>query len=266
MKITPIAFNLIDVIENRNPRMDFGDIEELANSIRENGLRKPIEVQETSSGTYLLVDGERRYKALSLLKTQGAVLKDIPAIIRQEDLCEEEVLVSILLSNDGKPFLPIEEAEAYKKLQAEELSVADISRRLGRSLSYINDRLALIGASENIKKVLADQKLPTTLVTDIVKKSKNNPELEKELLEEAAGGKEGKAEVKRKLYGFRLPEGHKGYAHTLVQVMHNLHLEQEDLEVEEEERGSRLYLAGALEALAIINKGSLADLLLCMKQ
>ena len=117
LKTIPVS--QISVITGRNPRMDFGDIEALALSIKINGLQKPILVERTSKQSYILVDGERRLRAIKILNECGNDFNSVECFVVENGLNDMEVVLQMLISNDGKPFLPIEEASAFLKLKKE---------------------------------------------------------------------------------------------------------------------------------------------------
>ena len=120
------------------PRKVFDEekLQELAESIREHGVFQPIIVKKSSIRGYEIIAGERRVKACQI-----AGVKTIPAIIREFN--DDEMMEIALLENLQRENLSaIEEANAYKKL-LEKLNVTqeELARRLGKSRSYIPDRI-----------------------------------------------------------------------------------------------------------------------------
>jgi ParB family chromosome partitioning protein len=94
----------IVVVEGFNSRIDF-DLEELKESIRENGVKNPISVipfkDEDGNEKYRLVDGERRYRATMALMAEGADIMRIPALFLSKSLKPDELLVEQLIRNEG---------------------------------------------------------------------------------------------------------------------------------------------------------------------
>ncbi len=138
-KILYIPLNKI--ISNPNqPRRDFSQekIEELAQSIKENGLIQPIIVRKEKD-KYQIVAGERRFRASSFLK-----LKEIPAILKS--FSDEETSKIALIENIQRQDLnPIEEALAYKGLIEEHgLKQSELGEVLGKSRSAIANSLRLL--------------------------------------------------------------------------------------------------------------------------
>jgi ParB/RepB/Spo0J family partition protein len=122
------------------PRKDFDQekLEELAMSIREYGVLEPI-VVTPRRGAYMIIAGERRYRASSL-----AGLKAIPArVIEANDALVEELA---LLENIQRQDLNIiEEGKAYKRLLDRGWSVEDLAKKLGyKKTGPIYDRLSLL--------------------------------------------------------------------------------------------------------------------------
>lgn len=253
MRFDQIHPKNIRIVPDRNPRMDWGDIEGLANSILESGLHVPLKV-EFKKDSCLLVDGERRLRALKALMEDGMWDKEIPVHVLEEDaVSEEKILLSMILSNDGKPFLPLEESTAFLELKNLGLSSQDISKRIGKSISYVNDRLSLLQASDEIKEAVQNQEVPTVLAKDIAKKYKDDPEMQSELLEEA---KQNPNSVRSKLYGLRLPKREKEVGALLLGIANNNKCKLSELAKLDIDRESDTYIAHALDILATIHNAT----------
>jgi len=134
-------------------RMDQGELEALANSVREHGVLQPILVTETLDG-YQLVAGERRFRA-----SQMAGLERIPAVIRQ--LADRDQLELALVENLQREDLgPLEEAHAYRSLATEfELTHDQIARRVGRAKSTIANTLRLLDLDPPVQAALSDGRI-----------------------------------------------------------------------------------------------------------
>ncbi|MDA2924861.1 ParB/RepB/Spo0J family partition protein [Acidobacteria bacterium AH-259-L09] len=122
------------------PRIKFEvqKLEELAASIKENGVLQPIVVRQSENG-YEIVAGERRWRA-----AQKASLDRIPAIV--QDVSDERMLEIALVENIQRDELnPIEEAHAYELLVEQfSLTQEEIARRVGRSRTAITNTLRLL--------------------------------------------------------------------------------------------------------------------------
>jgi len=125
------------------PRRDFDaeELTELADSIRAQGLIQPILVTPSPSGGYLIVAGERRWRA-----AREAGLSRVPVVVR-DVVSKREFLEAALVENLQRSDLnAIEEAEAFDRLQSEfGLSHEEIAGRMGKSRSAVSNRIRLLG-------------------------------------------------------------------------------------------------------------------------
>ncbi len=127
------------------PRQDFGDLEELARSIRDRGLLEPILVRPHGE-RYQVVAGERRLRAC-----QMAGLTEVPCI--ELEISNSEMLEIALIENlQRKDLDPFEEAEAYHRLIEEfGYTHAELARVLGKARSTITEVLRLREIPEPIR-------------------------------------------------------------------------------------------------------------------
>ena len=132
------------------PRKQFeqNSLEELAESIRENGVIQPLIVRKENGG-FEIVAGERRWRAAKIAK-----LEKLPVVIRTAT--DRDVAELTLIENIQREDLnPIEEAEAYEKLtQRFGLTHDEIARKTGKNRSVITNQLRLLKLSENVKEAL----------------------------------------------------------------------------------------------------------------
>ena len=129
----------ISPMENQ-PRKIFDDdkMQELTESIRENGIIQPIIVHKRGLNDYVLVAGERRWRAARM-----AGLREVPAIVRTLD--KEKQLKQALIENIQRENLnPLEEATAYQQLLDEYgLTQEEVAKVLGKSRSAVANTLRL---------------------------------------------------------------------------------------------------------------------------
>ena len=118
--------------------MDDGKIEELARSIRANGIIQPIVVRKAGTG-YEIIAGERRWRA-----AQRAGLLKVPVVVR--DTPDDQLLAAALIENIQREDLnPIEEAHAYRRLIDElHLTQDQIADAVGKDRSTIANTLRLL--------------------------------------------------------------------------------------------------------------------------
>jgi ParB family chromosome partitioning protein len=138
------------------PRTEFRgeDLDELAASIREQGVLQPVVVRRRSTGGYELLVGERRLRASKLA---GATR--VPAIIRQAD--DRQALEQALVENLQRADLqPLEEALAYRNLvELFELRQEEVARRVGKSRVYVTNTLRLLELPDEVKSLIAAGRL-----------------------------------------------------------------------------------------------------------
>ena len=153
MDITQLALELIDE-DTDQPRVQFDEeaLEELMRSIEELGLLSPIKVRKTSDGRYMIIYGNRRYKACKMLGK-----KTIPCIVStltdETDIYLEQIAEN--LTREG--FSPIEEAEAFHKLLNDSRfrsSTKFLASKLGKPESYIKNKCELLQFSQAVKKLV----------------------------------------------------------------------------------------------------------------
>lgn len=144
----------VDIIQRGKyqPRrhMDPTALEELANSIRAQGLMQPIVVRAIGEGRYEIIAGERRWRA-----SQQAGLDRIPALVR--DVPDQVAIALALIENIQRQNLnPLEEAMALQRLQDEfELTQAQVAEAVGKSRSGVTNLLRLLALAEDAKDLLA---------------------------------------------------------------------------------------------------------------
>jgi len=133
------------------PRQDMHSeaLEELAQSIRKQGVMQPIVVRPISKNKYEIIAGERRWRA-----TQIAGLATIPAVVK--DVPDDAAIAMSLIENIQRENLnPIEEAGALHRLQKEfELTQQQVADSVGKSRTTITNLLRLMSLSESVKRML----------------------------------------------------------------------------------------------------------------
>tara|TARA_B100001057_G_scaffold146705_1_gene146696 strand:- start:1078 stop:1932 length:855 start_codon:yes stop_codon:yes gene_type:complete len=140
------------------PRQNFSEekLEELANSIKKNGIIQPIAVRPTKSdpGRFEIVAGERRW-----LAAQRAGLHEIPVTIL--DLSDVESLEVAIVENIQRDDLnPIEEARGYKRLNEEfKYDHESISKLMSKSRSHISNTLRLLTLPSDVIAMLEEGSL-----------------------------------------------------------------------------------------------------------
>lgn len=133
------------------PRREFDTdaLEELAASIKAQGLIQPIVVRSIGKDKYEIIAGERRWRACQL-----AGLHDIPVVIR--DVPDQTAMCMALIENIQRENLnPLEEAQALQRLLLEfEMTHEEVADAVGRSRSSVTNLLRLIDLADPVKALL----------------------------------------------------------------------------------------------------------------
>ena len=147
----------IDLIEpnSAQPRTHFDEtrLEELAQSIRSNGIVQPLLVRRRG-GRYQVIAGERRWRA-----AQRAGLQRVPAVVRE--IPDDKMLELALIENIQRHELnPIEEANAYKRLiETLNLTQEDVAQRVGRDRTFVTNYLRLLRLPADLQSLVEQEKL-----------------------------------------------------------------------------------------------------------
>ena len=155
-KDSVVELKINDISPNEGqPRKVFNEelLNELAASIKENGVIQPIIVQKKGSG-YRIVAGERRWRAARI-----AGLKVIPSIVR--DLTDLQTMEQALIENIQREDLnPIEEAYAMNNLlKSHKMSQEQLAKKLGKPRATIANTVRLINIDEALQDYVANGEL-----------------------------------------------------------------------------------------------------------
>lgn len=208
------SYNMVDpkaIIRKpgHNVRFDFGEIEQLAKSIKfqatecnvPGGLLNAILIKRISPDQFELVDGDRRLTAVELLlkwadegKLDGyAFPAGIPARLADKSLDEITGLIQMFEANTGKSFLPLEEAAAYKKMRDAGLTIEKICQAVQRAHVHVVATLALLEADQSLQEAVKGKKITGTLAKDIATAARGNLAKQAELVNDAiAAGTDAK--------------------------------------------------------------------------
>ncbi len=130
-------------------RFDGASIDELAESVRAQGLVQPVVVRPVPEGGYELIVGERRWRAARV-----AGLATVPALVRETD--DRDSLLLALVENVAREDLsPVDEARAYAGLIDEfGLSLGEVAEHVGRSKPTISNRVRLLELPDDLLGLL----------------------------------------------------------------------------------------------------------------
>ena len=129
-------------------------LQELADSIRSQGLVQPIVVRAAVAGRYELIAGERRWRAAQL-----AGLAEVPALVRE--VSDQVAMAIALIENIQREDLnPLEEAQALKRLIEEfTMTHQQAAETIGRSRAAVTNLLRLLELGEEVRQLVQDEQL-----------------------------------------------------------------------------------------------------------
>jgi ParB family chromosome partitioning protein len=181
------------------PRTHFDEsrLEELAQSIRANGIVQPLLLRRRGA-RYQLVAGERRWRA-----AQRAGLQRVPAVVRE--IPDEKLLELALIENIQRQELnAIEEAQAYKRLiETLGLTQETVAQRVGRDRSFITNYLRLLRLPEDIQRLVEEEKITMGHARALL--GVDDPEIQrkvaKNVIEQSLSVRETERAIKRIIAG-----------------------------------------------------------------
>lgn len=166
---------------SNNPRQDYGDIDSLAELIKEFGLQVPVKVKlldtdEHGNPEYELIHGFRRMTAITQLLAQGVDIARIPVLTVAPSYNEADALFDHIIQNEGKAFNVLEKAEVIHRLTKMGYTTTEIQQKFGKgwsqtNVSHIN---ILSNAPESIKDLVRKNIVFETVLIDLLRIHKNN--------------------------------------------------------------------------------------------
>ena len=173
MKTTIVKLSEIKP-DPKNPRQEFNpeDMGRLEESIKANGILNPLMVEETKEGYYLLVDGERRFRASTNIK-----LKEVPVVILSPMTDLERLVKRFHLQEQHQSWGIFEKAKALAIFKEETgMSVAGIAGTMGMSTKLVSDYLVVGILTKRTTNYVAEKKLPFDWLIEIARLVKVVPD------------------------------------------------------------------------------------------
>jgi len=165
------------------PRLAFDEtsLQELAASIREHGVLQPILVRPLDGGDYQLIAGERRLRA-----SKAAGLDTIPALV--EEIDDDTALeISIIENLQREDLSPLDEAAMYDRMVRDHgYSVRRLAQKLGKDKGYLENRLRLADAPDEIRELVSLRKDTLSHAYELMKV--DDPKKRKRLAAQVARG------------------------------------------------------------------------------
>jgi ParB/RepB/Spo0J family partition protein len=178
------------------PRMviDESALDDLAASIREHGVLQPILVRPAGSARYQLIAGERRWRA-----TRRAGLTTIPALIDEID-DDTALEIAIIENLQREDLSPLDEAMMYDRMVTEHgYSVRKLAQKLGKDKGYLENRLRLADAPDEIKQLVSVRKDTLSHAYELLKVQ--DPRRRRRLAEQVARGELSLVKLRERIEG-----------------------------------------------------------------
>jgi ParB/RepB/Spo0J family partition protein len=159
-------------------------IDQLAQSIAEIGVRKPIEVK-LENGKLIVKDGHCRTRAtMRAIDHYKADIKTVPVISVDRYASDEDLILNQVVSNSGKPLTNMEEAKVYKKLLDFGWNQSDIARKVGKTPGRISQILDLLTMPNSVQAAVISGAVSASLAQQTVK-SAETPQQAAQSLQDA---------------------------------------------------------------------------------
>ncbi len=180
---TNIKIDLL-VADPNNPRQGF-DLKQMAvlkSSISTKGILQPITVEKIAGGKFLIIDGERRYRAAKMLG-----LKEVPVTILEEMSELERFSTRYHIQEQHASWSPFDKAKAISLFKtATGMDINDISELLGMPKALVSDYISLLSLSKRAMKFSNERKLPFKMISALALLKKRVKEVNtQEKLEES---------------------------------------------------------------------------------
>jgi ParB/RepB/Spo0J family partition protein len=153
----------------KNPRQDFGDLDDLAKSIKSaGGLLVPIIARPLpNSSDYEIVDGARRFRALKLLQKTGWLDEDAEVRVDVRELTDAQAFEAMMMADQRETLKPMEQARGYANMIATGHTPDTIADQLGVSKGTVIGRLKLLELGPKAMKLFEAGLLTTAIATPL---------------------------------------------------------------------------------------------------
>lgn len=158
-------------------------LEDLVRSIKTVGIIDPLKVRVDNSGNRILVDGERRLRAVLALREEGHIIAKVPTLIVAGN-SESERLLTAIHANETRRITKFEYGESFKRLEKFGWSLDEIAEKTGQTPRFVREAMEIVDVPEEIKAMLAEGSVSEALVLHETRNS--DPEEAVANLQEAA--------------------------------------------------------------------------------
>jgi len=175
-----VPVSSIVIREGFNKRIVYEGLEELAESIKENGIKEPLVVDVMAGGRVFLEKGHRRYKAIQLLINKGFKIDTVECFINGRDVTEQQRMEDIFNSNMFASKLnPVEQANTVYALKNNfgKISNEEIAKKIGVSRQQVDNLLILAEADDLVKQEIIKGNMN---VSDAIKSIRNSKKVQED--------------------------------------------------------------------------------------
>lgn len=142
-------------------------LNELARSIAEVGVKRPLLVRRVDS-EYVLVDGERRLRATMIAINEfGAEIRSVPVLLAPQSMNDADAALSIVLQNDGVPLTLLERGNVYKRLANFGWSPKQIADSVGSTQQRVQQLIDLTGVPMEVQDMIVAGEMSASLALEI---------------------------------------------------------------------------------------------------
>lgn len=166
-----------------NVRQDYGNLEELKESIKINGIRVPIRVYINGDDLFI-VDGFRRTRAVMELISEGIDFKGIPAICETKNYSEKDRIFDMILCNDGKNLNMLEMGIAFNRLVNYGYNQTEIASKIGKTPAHVSNCIQLTTLSKKLQNVIIEGKAACSTVLNAIREADGDEDLVLAAIEE----------------------------------------------------------------------------------
>lgn len=155
-----------------NIRQDYGDIKELKDSIKANGIIVPLRAYRNKEveGGWIAIDGHRRLKAAMELVAEGEVVRAKVITVDSRGLSDEQLIFDMVNTNAGKPLTPKEMAEAVRRLIALGWKEKEIAARFGKNVNFVKNLALFANCPKRVRDMVDENKISYSLVCDLFRR------------------------------------------------------------------------------------------------
>ena len=140
----------------------------LKQSIKISGVRTPLTIRTKRDDIYV-VAGHRRLAAVKELIAEGVEIKAVPCLPEAKGTTDEERVLDLIRSNQGKPLTSIQRAEVFKRLIAFGWDEAEVASKVGCSRLHVGDMLMLAGAERDVRQMVQNGEIAATTAIRAIK-------------------------------------------------------------------------------------------------